>query len=122
MTIRSLLIINRFLPLKEFSRNVKEKAIPKINRPGNWRKIFWINVLSNILSMAKGEITENPARVMWVLLNLFRPESSFLFLFFVVFVLCSCSLSQSVRYKFKSLKTVFNYYTLLTIKYIRNVT
>ena len=41
---------------------------------------------------------------------------------FVVFVLCSCSLSQSVRCKFNSLKTVFNYYTLLTIKYIRNVT
>ena len=65
MTIRPLLIINRFLLLKEISRNVKEKAkcnirsngsaISKINRPGNRRKIFWINVLSNILSMAKGE-------------------------------------------------------------------
>lgn len=69
MMIRSLLIINQFLLLREFSRNVKEKAkcnirsngssIPKISQPGNRRKIFWINVLSNILSMAKSKISEN---------------------------------------------------------------
>ena len=67
--IRSLLIINQFLLLKEFSRNGKEKAkcnirsngsaIPKINQPENRWKIFRIKVLSNILSMAKCEISEN---------------------------------------------------------------
>ena len=67
--IRSLLIINQFLLLREFSRHVKEKAkcnirsngsaILEINQSGNRRKIFWINVLSNILSMAKSEISEN---------------------------------------------------------------
>ena len=53
---------------------------------------------------------------MWVLLNLFRPQSSFLFLFFV-FVLCSFSLSQSVRYKFKSLKpySIIIPYSLLSL-------
>ena len=70
MMIRSLLIIIQFFLLKAFSRNVQEEAkcnirsngsaISKINRPGNRRKIFWINVLSNILSMAKGEISKNP--------------------------------------------------------------
>ena len=68
MMIRSLLIINQFLLLKEFSRNGKEKAkyirpngsaIQTINQPGNRRKIFWMNVLSNILSMAKSEFSEN---------------------------------------------------------------
>ena len=53
---------------------------------------------------------------MWVLLNLFRPQSSFLLLFFV-FVLRSCSLSQSVRYKFKSLKpySIIIPYSLLSL-------
>ena len=70
MMIRSLLVvINQFLLLKEFSRNGKEKAkcnirsngpaIPKINQPENRRKILRIKVLSNILSMAKCEISEN---------------------------------------------------------------
>ena len=69
MMTRSLLIINQFLLLREFSRNEKEKAncnirsngsaISKINQPGNQRRIFWIKVLSNILSMAKSEISEN---------------------------------------------------------------
>ena len=69
MMTRLLLIINQFLLLKEFSRNGKEKAncnirsngsaIPKINQPGNRRKIFWIKGLANILSMAKSEISEN---------------------------------------------------------------
>ena len=68
--IRSLLLINQFLLLKGFSRNAKEKAkcntrsngsaIPKINRPWNRRKRFWIDVSSKILSMAKDEISENP--------------------------------------------------------------
>ena len=51
---------------------------------------------------------------MWVLLNLFRPQSSFLLLFFV---LCSCSLSQSVRDKFKSLKpySIIIPYSLLSL-------
>ena len=54
MMFTLLLISIQFLLLKEFSRNVKEEAkcntrsngsaIPKINRPGNRRKIFWINV------------------------------------------------------------------------------
>ena len=48
------------------------------------------------------------AKGMWDLLTYFRPQSSFSFYVHVV-------LSQSVRYKFESLKTVFDYYTLLTI-------
>ena len=69
MMTRSLLIMDQFLLLREFSRNEKEKAncnirsngsaIPKINQPGNRRKIFWIKVLLNILSIAKSEISEN---------------------------------------------------------------
>ena len=94
MTIRPLLIINRFLLLKEISRNVKEKAkcnirsngsaIPKINRPGNRRKIFWINVLSNILSMAKGE---NPVYSMF--------ESQFS----IFFILRQCCVSSAKQFQ-----------------------
>ena len=40
-------------------------AIPKINQPGNQRKIFWIKVLSNILSMAESEISKNPVYSMF---------------------------------------------------------
>ena len=44
------------------------------------------------------------ARGMWVLLNLFRPQSSFLFLFFVfLFLFYVHVVYQSVRYKFKPL-------------------
>ena len=72
MMIRSLLIMNQFLLLKEFSRNVKEKAKCNIRSngsaiPKNQRKIFWIKVLSNISSMAKGEISENPIHSMFEL-------------------------------------------------------
>ena len=48
-------------------------AILKINRPGNQRRIFWINVLSNILSMAKSEISENPVCRSAARLNTGRP-------------------------------------------------
>ena len=92
MMIRSLLIINQFLMLREFSRNGKEKAksnirsngsaIPKINQPGNRRKIFWINVLSNILSMAKSEISEN------LVCSIFESQFS------ICFVLRQCGVTQ----------------------------
>ena len=92
MMIRSLLIINQFLLLREFSRNVKQKAkcnirsngsaIPKINQPGNRRKIFWINVLSNILSMAKSEISEN------LVCSMFESQFS------ICFILRQCCVTQ----------------------------
>ena len=92
MMIKSLLIINQFLLLREFSRNVKEKAkcnirsngsaIPRINQPGNRRKIFWINVLSNILSMAKSEISENPV------CSMFKSQFS------ICFILRQCCVTQ----------------------------
>ena len=95
MMIRSLCIISQYLPLKEFSRNVKEKAkcnirsngsaIPKINQPGNRRKIFWIKVLSNILSMAKSEISKNPVCSMF--------ESQFSICFIASML---CQLSQVI--------------------------
>ena len=95
MMIRSLLIINQFLLLREFSRNVKEKAkcnigsngsaIPKINQPGNRRKIFWIKVLSNILSLAKSEISEN------VVCSMFESQFS------ICFILHQCCGTQQRR-------------------------
>ena len=96
MMIRSLLIINQFLLLKEFSRNGKEKAkcnirsngsaIPKINQPDNRRKlIFWIKVLSKILSMAKCEISEN------LVCSLFESQFSICFIASML-----CRLSQVI--------------------------
>ena len=92
MMIRSLLMINQFLLLREFSRNVKQKAkcnirsngsaIPKINHPGNRRKIFWINVLSNILSMAKSEISRN------LVCSIFESQFS------ICFILRQCCATQ----------------------------
>ena len=92
MMIRSLLIITQFLLLREFSRNVKEKAncnirsnasaIPKINQPGNRKKIFSEKVLSNILSMAKSEISENPV------CSMFKSQFS------ICFILRQCCVTQ----------------------------
>ena len=87
---RLLLIINQFLLLTEFSRNGIEKAncnirsnastIPKINQPGNRRKIFWINVLSNILGMAKSEISNN------LVCSMFESQFSICFIVSMLYV------------------------------------
>ena len=101
---RSLLIINQFLLLREFSRNEKEKAncnirsngsaIPKVNQPGNRRKIFWIKVLSNILSMAKSEISENPV------CGMFKSQFSICFILRQCCVTQPSSLNQQINYAF----------------------
>ena len=65
MMIRSLSIATKKILKKRKRRGkmqdkVKWLGYPKDQSSLNRRKIFWINVLSNILSMANGEISENP--------------------------------------------------------------
>ena len=65
-----------------------------INQPGNRRKMFWIKVLSNILSMAKSEISE------YLVCSMF--ESQFLFASFCVNVMSAqpSSLNQQINCAF----------------------
>ena len=64
-------------------------AIPKISRPGNRRIIFWINVLSNILSTAKSEISENLVHSMF--------ELRFTIFFVLMPILCQLSQIISIN-------------------------